>query len=55
MEDYNQKVQSLNLNDSLMKIADEELFSNSTYNKKPSYYYKESIEAYQGSDEDIKS
>jgi hypothetical protein len=38
-----------------MKIADEELFSNSTYNKKPSYYYKESIEAYQGSDEDLKS
>ena len=39
----------------MMNIADEEIFSISTYNKKPSYYYKESIEAYQGSDEDIKS
>ena len=29
-----------------MKIADEESFSYSTYQRKPSYYYKESIEAY---------
>jgi hypothetical protein len=29
-----------------MKIADEDLFSASTCHKKPSYYYKESIEAY---------